>query len=100
MEGSMTDQKSSEFRAPLFRSPGFKLLLIAALTIAMAVPLFFVHLVLTEREGRAQEAAQDIATGWGGSQIVAGPLLFVPYETNDQEIIDGRVVQSTSRHTA
>lgn len=96
----MTDQKSPEFRAPFFRSPGFKLLLIAALTIAMAVPLFFVQLVLTEREGRAQEAAQDIATGWGGSQIVAGPLLFVPYETNDQEIIDGRVVQSTSRHTA
>ncbi len=95
----MIDQTSAQPRAPLFRSPGFKLLVIAALTIAMAVPLFFVQLVLSEREGRAQEAAQDIAGGWGGAQVVAGPMLFVPYESDDRQIVDGRVVQSKSRHT-
>jgi len=96
----MTVNASPEPRAPFFRSPGFKLLLIVALTIAMAVPLFFVQLTLAEREGRAQEAAIDIATGWGGSQIVAGPVLFVPYETTEQEIVDTHMVQTTQRHTA
>ena len=67
--------------APTLRSPGFKFLLIVILTVAMAVPLFFIQLVLSDREQTASGAAIDIATGWGGTQVVAGPILLVPYTT-------------------
>src|ERR1051326_5582018 len=82
------------------RSPGLKLLLIAFLTVAMAVPLFVINLTLSEREGRASEAATDVANGWGGQQIVAGPMVLVPYTQTDTQIIDGRSVATESRHMA
>jgi inner membrane protein len=61
------------------RSPAFKFLLIVLLTVAMAVPLFFIQLLLSDREQTASGAATDVAAGWGGPQIVAGPMLLVPY---------------------
>ncbi|SRR5579862_140653 len=65
--------------ARTLRSPAFKFLLIALLTVAMAVPLFFIQLLLSDREQTASGAATDVAAGWGGSQVVAGPMLLVPY---------------------
>jgi inner membrane protein len=80
------------------RSPGLKLLLIALLTVAMAIPLFAINLTLSEREGRAFEVATDVANGWGGQQIVAGPIVLVPYTQTDTQIVDGRSVELQSRH--
>lgn len=82
------------------RSPGLKFLLIAVLTIAMAIPLFFIQLALTDRESSAAGAVQDIASGWGGSQVAAGPVLFVPYTIVSDAIVDGKSVQSTQYLTA
>src|SRR4051812_31722316 len=95
---SMTAASPTRPRA--LRSPGLKFLLVVALTIAMAVPLFFINLALSDREATAQGAAQDIATGWGGAQVLAGPLLLVPYEVTRDETIDGKTVQSVHRYTA
>ena len=61
------------------RSPGLKFLLVALITIAMSVPLLFIFIALAQREDYAREAAQDIARGWGGSQMIGGPALAVPY---------------------
>lgn len=82
------------------RSPGFKLFLIAILTVVMVVPLLFIQLALSDRQERAGEAAQDIASGWGGAQTIAGPVLFVPYESTVTSTVDGRNVQTTERFTA
>ena len=69
----------------LLRSPAFKFFLIVLLTVAMAVPLFFIQLLLSDREQTASGAATDVAAGWGGPQVVAGPMLFVPYtQVGDQ----------------
>ncbi|HEX4302225.1 MAG TPA: cell envelope integrity protein CreD [Rhizomicrobium sp.] len=61
------------------RAPWFKFLIVAALTIAMAVPLLFIQFALSDREQTAAGAAQDIAAGWGGTQSVAGPVFVLPY---------------------
>ena len=61
------------------RAPGLKFLLVALITVAMSVPLFFVFIALADRREYAQTAATDIARGWGGSQIVGGPALAIPY---------------------
>jgi inner membrane protein len=82
------------------RSPGFKFLLIVILTVAMAVPLFFIQLALSDREQTAAGAATDIAAGWGGPQVVAGPVLLVPYTAVRDNVVNGQHVQSTEHFTA
>jgi inner membrane protein len=86
--------------AGAMRAPGLKFLLIVILTIAMALPLFFIQLALSDRESSAQGAVQDVASGWGGSQTVAGPVVFVPYTAERPALVDGKTVQTTAYLTA
>lgn len=94
---------ASEGSSPLSRvgrSPGLKLLVIVALTIAMAVPLFLVQMAVSERQATAAGAATDIAQGYGGPQTVAGPVLLLPYTIQRSETVDGKLVQSSQNYTA
>lgn len=84
----------------ILRSPGLKFILLAALTVAMAIPLLFIQLALADRQETANTAAQDIAAGWGGTQIVAGPILMLPYTVQREQQVDGRTVVSTIRQVA
>jgi inner membrane protein len=84
----------------VFRSPGLKFLAIAALTVAMALPLFFINMALADRESSANSAAIDIASGWGAAQTVAGPVLIVPYTVVREELVDGKVVRRTEHLNA
>jgi inner membrane protein len=81
------------------RGPGLKFLLVAAITLVMAVPLFFTFTILADRQNYAQTAQTDVERGWGGPQTLAGPLLAVPYsfsatafENGTGSTIDGRQV--------
>jgi inner membrane protein len=85
---------------PAVRSPGFKFLLIALLTVAMAIPLFLIQLALSDREQTAAGAVTDIANGWGGPQIVAGPVFLVPYTAMRQTLVNGQPVRTEQRFTA
>lgn len=82
------------------RSPGLKILVIIALTIAMAVPLFLVQMAVSDRQKTAAGAAEDIAQGYGGPQTVAGPVLLLPYTIQRSELVDGKLVQSSQHFTA
>ena len=95
-----SDHDSSSGSASGLRSPTIKFLIIAALTVAMAIPLFLIQLALSDREERAAEATADIANGWGGPQVVAGPILLLPYTVPSEQTIDGRAVQTLNRETA
>lgn len=57
----------------------FKLVIIAALVLALLVPLGMIGSVLRERMTRRDQAVADITNGWGGAQDVIGPVLVVPY---------------------
>ena len=85
---------------PTVRSPGFKFLLIVILTVAMAVPLFLIQLALSDREETASGAANDIGAGWGGAQVVAGPVLLVPYTVQRQNLVNGQPVMLEQSFTA
>ncbi len=85
---------------PATRSPGLKFIIVIVLTAAMAVPLFLIQLALSDRESTASQAAQDVASGWGGPQTVAGPMLFVPYTIISNTIVNGGPVQQQIRETA
>lgn len=56
----------------------FKVIGIAALALAMLIPLAQVNDLVGERAGRAGEATQKIAERWGAQQLVAAPVLVVP----------------------
>jgi inner membrane protein len=81
-------------------SPGLKLITVIVLTILMIVPLFAINLALSGREQRAAEATGDVASGWGGTQTVAGPVLFVPYDIERQSVVDGKTVVSHEHQQA
>jgi inner membrane protein len=79
-------------------SLGLKLLLVCLLVLVMGVPLLVVGGLVAEREGRARDVTAQIGGAAGGSQVVGGPMLLVPYqrtvETTDDQ---GRTQRRTER---
>src|SRR5262245_8296075 len=63
----------------LLSSPAFKFFLICGLILILTIPLLLVWGLISEREQRAEGVRQSVASEWGGSQYVNGPMLIVPY---------------------
>ena len=76
------------------RSPGMKLLFAAIIGAALMVPLLMVYALVYDRQNQSAEAQASINAGWGGAQVVAGPVLVVPYTATVQQtdIVNGRSV--------
>ena len=67
------------------RSPGAKLGLAILVGILLSIPLFSVWLLVYDRQQQSEVARASIAEGWGGPQLVAGPLLVIPYRATITE---------------
>jgi inner membrane protein len=67
------------------RSPSVKLGIAILIGLVLSIPLFSVWLMVYDREHQSTAAKASIAEGWGGPQIVAGPLLVIPYRTTVTE---------------
>lgn len=77
-------------------SLGLKLLLVCLLVLVMGVPLLIVGGLVAERQARATSVTLEIGAEAGGSQVVGGPMLLVPYQrtvevTDDQNRTQRRV---------
>ncbi len=79
--------------APAARGGALKLFSIGLLTVVMIVPLLMLALLNDERRGRAAEAAQSVAQGWGAEQTVAGPFLVVPWTAPERRDAEGRLLE-------
>lgn len=55
-------------------------LLLAALTLALKVPLGLVGAVVADRQGYQEEALKSVQTSWGKAQTFVGPRLMVPHK--------------------
>ncbi len=60
-------------------STGFKMLALGGLVILLLIPLGMVRSLIGEREERRVQASAEVATTWGKSQLLGGPVLTVPY---------------------
>ena len=60
-------------------SLGFRSILIGFIAVAMLVPLFLAKQVVSDRTYYYRTAISSIAKTWGTQQIIAGPVLVVPY---------------------
>ena len=79
------------------RSPGIKLLFVALIGLALTIPLMLVWALVYDRQSQSETAQNAINAGWGGSQIVAGPIVVVPFKTTEtqNEQVDGKTVTRT-----
>ncbi len=68
--------------APL---PIVRLATTAMVAIVLAVPLFMVWLLIYDRQEESRTAQSSISQGWGGPQVLAGPLLVIPYRATVEE---------------
>ena len=79
------------------RSPGIKLLFVALTGLVLTIPLMLVWALVYDRQSQSETAQNAINAGWGGPQIVAGPVVVVPFKTTQtqNEEIDGKTVSKT-----
>ena len=80
------------------RSPGVKLSLALLVGFLLSFPLFTVWLLVYDRQQQSQFAETNIAQGWGGPQVMSGPLLVIPYRETIRETVteNNRQVTRTS----
>ncbi len=60
-------------------SPGIRLVIIGALALVLLIGALMIQSLISEREGRRQEAVFEVSEKWGQSQIISGPVLTIPY---------------------
>jgi len=70
------------------RSPGAKLGFAILIGLLLSIPLFCVWLMVYDRQSQSETARASIAEGWGGPQLVAGPLLVIPYRATVTETVE------------
>ena len=56
-----------------------RLVIMGVLTIALLIPLMWVHRIVSERASRRNSAVADVSASWGGPQVIGGPVLSIPY---------------------
>ena len=80
------------------RSPGGKLGVVMLIAALLSVPLFSIYLLNWDRQNQSNTASASIVEGWGGPQIIAGPVLVVPYQAQTTETVEegGKQVTKTS----
>ncbi len=68
-------------------STAVKLLVTGMLILLLLIPLGMVGSLVREREQRGQQVAEEVAASWGYRQVLAGPVLTVPYRwyTKDEK---------------
>jgi inner membrane protein len=76
-------------------SPMMRLVVMGVLLVALNVPLTMMCTVVSERTARRNSVAREVSEDWGGSQIVGGPVLSVPYRYSWTDSA-GRVQSATS----
>jgi len=78
------------------RSPGVKLLLVGLVAVLLALPLVMVYALVSDREGQSRQAQASITAGWGGQQVVSGPVLVIPY-LRDETVTEGSGTAAVTR---
>ncbi len=63
----------------LRQSIGLRLVLIFGVSLALAIPVARIMMLIDERKERRDEVVADIGQHWGGEQTIVGPILAIPY---------------------
>ncbi|MBU6266886.1 MAG: inner membrane CreD family protein [Sphingomonadales bacterium] len=69
------------------RAPGIRLLFAVLVGLGLTVPLLFVYALVHDRQSQATTAQAEIAGGWGGAQVLSGPIIVVPFRTTESQTV-------------
>jgi inner membrane protein len=74
-----------------------KIIGIGILILLMLIPLDMVETVIRERHWRGEDTMSEIATDWGDSQTIIGPVLMIPFEkiSYQQKVVQGQTIVET-----
>ena len=74
-----------------------KAALVAFLTVLLLIPLGMINGTIAERASYRQQAVATVAQSFAGAQVVAGPVLVVPYEdAREVRRVDNAGVESVA----
>jgi inner membrane protein len=73
-----TESSLSSIGERLRESVSLKMAVIGFLILILLIPIAMLRGVVEERSHLRETAAADIMRGWGGPQLVAGPVLMIP----------------------
>ena len=74
-------------KKPFHQTVGFKVLLIAILSLALLIPTVFIDVLSSERKANASEAQREIASKWSLPQYVTGPVISIPYTVGKNKYV-------------
>ena len=77
-----------------------RVIVLGVLIALVLIPLYMVHDMVMERYDRSLAVADEVASQWGGQQLIAGPVVSVPYLVHVQETTNGIKTDSTVRRYA
>lgn len=77
-----------------FSSLGFKLAMIAFLSLILLIPSVMILNLIQERQQRSNETISEVSSIWGSSQTISGPFLTIPFETTEKKA-NGEVTTRT-----
>ena len=80
----------------LRESVSLKMAVVGFLILVLLIPVGMLLGVVAERSELRDAAAEDILRGWGGRQLLAGPLLLVPATVVQTDAYERRVASSRS----
>ncbi|WP_164117251.1 cell envelope integrity protein CreD [Sphingorhabdus sp. Alg239-R122] len=69
------------------RSPGFKLGLTIIIGALLIIPLLMVYGLVWDRQSQSNTATSSVAAGWGGPQVLSGPVMVIPYREQSVETV-------------
>src|SRR5262245_28704374 len=85
--------------AGLGRSPLIRLLVVLFLSVVMQVPVLMIEGLIGERRTRRDAALDEVASSWGRSQMVSGPILVLPYVRHVHErTVEGKAIVRDVSH--
>lgn len=62
-----------------------KMIIISGLAILLLIPSFFIQEIIAERIGLSEQVKHELYSQWGGKQVIAGPVLNVPFTYQEQK---------------
>lgn len=79
METDQTTNLVQTFAKWIQESITVKLAIIGFLVLILLIPTAWITSLITERQRRAGEAMNEVASKWSGRQTISGPVMVIPY---------------------
>jgi len=61
-----------------------KMVIVSGLAILLLIPSFLIMNIINERIALSEKVKNELYAQWGGKQVVAGPVLNVPFTIQEK----------------